>query len=56
MEGYCVRCKGKKEFINEHVVTLRNGRPAMKGNCPVCNTKMTRILPKSYQSDSNKDK
>jgi hypothetical protein len=25
-------------------VTLKNGRPAVQGSCPVCGTKLTKIL------------
>ena len=36
IEGYCLKCKVKRELSNARVVTLKNGRPAAKGNCPVC--------------------
>ena len=39
-EGYCVKCKGKKEIANAQEVTMKNGRPAVKGVCPDCGTKM----------------
>jgi Domain of unknown function (DUF5679) len=42
-EGYCVKCKEKREFEGEEV-TLANGRPAAQGLCPVCGTKMNRML------------
>jgi ribosomal protein S27E len=42
-EGYCVKCKEKREF-DGHEVTLANGRPAAQGTCPVCGTKMNRML------------
>lgn len=42
--GYCVKCKDKKEMKNAQKVTFKNGRPAMKGNCPTCNTVMYKIL------------
>jgi len=31
----------------EEVVELKNGSKAAQGKCPVCGTKMTRMLPKS---------
>ncbi len=43
-EAYCVKCKAKKEIANAQEVTMKNGRKALQGNCPVCGTKMTRIL------------
>ena len=43
MEGYCLKCRTKREIRNPVPVTFKNGRPATKGTCPVCGTKMTRI-------------
>ena len=43
MEAYCMRCKAKKEMKNPKTVTMRNGKPATAGTCPVCSTKMYRI-------------
>ena len=42
-EAYCVKCKTKREFDGE-VVTMKNGRPAARGKCPVCGTTLNRIL------------
>lgn len=41
--GYCVKCKEKRDFDGNEV-TLANGRPAAQGACPVCGTKMNRML------------
>jgi len=41
--GYCVKCKAKQEMKQEEKVTLKNGKPATKGTCPVCSTKMFKI-------------
>jgi len=46
MEGYCVKCKSKKEIKDGKEVSMKNGRKAMKGNCPECGTGMYRILGK----------
>jgi Zn finger protein HypA/HybF involved in hydrogenase expression len=43
MEAYCVKCKAKREMKNPQSVTLKNNKPATKGECPVCGTKMFRI-------------
>ena len=45
-EGYCMKCREKRTFEGE-IVTLKNGRPASQGKCPVCGTKLTRILSKA---------
>lgn len=43
VQGYCVKCKAKQEIKNPQKVTLKNGKPATKGTCPKCGTKMFRI-------------
>jgi len=47
MEGYCVKCKSKKEIKDPFEVTMKNGRKAMKGKCPACGTGIFRILGKA---------
>ena len=44
LDAYCVKCKAKKEMKDAQKVTMKNGRPAMKGKCPTCGTGMYRIL------------
>ena len=51
-EAYCVKCREKREIQDEREVTLENGRPASQGTCPVCGTKLTRILPSKKKSGS----
>lgn len=43
-EGYCVKCKAKKEIGDAVEVTTKNGRKAIKGKCPTCGTVMYKIL------------
>ncbi|HVU99993.1 MAG TPA: DUF5679 domain-containing protein [Verrucomicrobiae bacterium] len=43
-EGYCVKCKAKKEIGEAVEVTTKNGRKAIKGKCPTCGTVMYKIL------------
>ncbi len=45
-EAYCVKCRAKREFEGT-VVELKNGRKAAQGICPVCGTKVMRILGKT---------
>ena len=45
-EGYCVKCREKREFEGEET-TLKNGRKAARGTCPVCGTTLMRMLGKS---------
>lgn len=42
-QAYCVKCKTSREMLNPGAVTLKNGRPATAGTCPVCATKLFRI-------------
>jgi uncharacterized Zn finger protein (UPF0148 family) len=43
-EGYCVKCKSKKEITQAVEETMKNGRKAIKGKCPTCGTVMFKIL------------
>ena len=45
-EAYCVKCREKRQFEGQEV-TLANGRRAAQGTCPVCGTKVMRILGKA---------
>lgn len=43
-EGYCVKCKAKKEIVDGVEEVMKNGRKAIKGKCPTCGTVMFKIL------------
>ena len=43
-EGYCVKCKAKKEIASGVEEVMKNGRKAIKGTCPTCGTVMFKIL------------
>ena len=43
MQAYCVKCRTKREMKNAKSITMKNGKPATQGVCPVCGTKMFRI-------------
>jgi hypothetical protein len=43
MQGYCVKCRTKREMKSAKAITMKNGRPATQGVCPVCATKMFKI-------------
>ncbi len=51
MEGYCVKCKAKREIKDGQEVEMKGKgnvkRRAMKGKCPKCDTTMFRILGKA---------
>ena len=43
MKAYCVKCRASREIKNPRALTMKNGKPATQGVCPVCGTKMFRI-------------
>lgn len=43
VQGYCVKCRAKRDIRDAVAVKLKNGKPAMKGKCPVCGTTIMRI-------------
>ncbi len=43
MQAYCLKCRTKRDMQNPTQVTMKNGKQATKGNCPVCSTAMYRI-------------
>jgi len=43
MEGYCMKCKEKREMKDVKAVTMKNGKPANEGVCPTCGTKIFKI-------------
>jgi len=45
-EAYCVKCKEKRSFEG-HVKVSESGRRMAQGICPVCGTKVNRILGKA---------
>jgi Domain of unknown function (DUF5679) len=42
-EAYCVKDKKKVEIVNPEKITMKNGKPATKGTCPVCGGSVFRI-------------
>ncbi|MGI9252432.1 MAG: DUF5679 domain-containing protein [Thermomicrobiales bacterium] len=44
MEAYCVKCRTKQDMIEMKDVTMKNGRNAVEGKCPVCGTKLFRMV------------
>jgi len=43
MQGYCVKCREKREMKDAKVVILKNKRPATRGECATCGTKMFKM-------------
>jgi hypothetical protein len=43
MQAYCVKDRKKVEIKNPKAITMKNGKPATMGICPICGTKVFRI-------------
>jgi hypothetical protein len=43
-QGYCVKCKSKRDMKDEKEVSMKNKRRALKGKCSTCGTGMYKIL------------
>lgn len=51
-EGYCVKCKAKKEIADAVEEVMKNGRKAIKGKCPTCGIVMFKILGGKASQDT----
>lgn len=47
MEGRCMKCKAQREITAQESVTMKNGRPAVKGKCGECGTTIFKIVKAS---------
>ena len=43
MEAYCLKCRVKRDMKDPKPITMKNGKPATEGTCPVCGTRMFKI-------------
>lgn len=43
LEMYCVKCRKKQMCWSPQTITMKNGKPAWKGECPVCQISMFKI-------------
>ena len=43
-EGYCVKCKVKRDMKDEKRMRAKNGRSGMSGVCTVCGGKMFKMI------------
>ncbi len=51
VEAYCVKCRRKIEIKGPHDVTLKNHKNAITGYCPICGSKVFRIVGNSNTSN-----
>jgi RNase P subunit RPR2 len=40
IDAYCIKCKSKVVIKDPEEVKMQNGRPAIRGQCPKCGTKI----------------
>ena len=43
MQAYCVKDRKTVEIKDPKAITMKNGRPATQGICPICGSKVYRI-------------
>ncbi|MFP4000570.1 MAG: DUF5679 domain-containing protein [Thermoplasmata archaeon] len=43
VKAYCVKCGEKVKVKNPEETEMKNGKPAIKGECPKCGTGVYRI-------------
>ena len=43
VKAYCVKCRAKRDIKDPEKVILKNKKPATRGTCPVCGTKVFKI-------------
>ncbi len=48
---YCVKCKTKKPMKDAQRVTMKNGKPAMRGKCSECGTTINAIVAADKKQD-----
>jgi Domain of unknown function (DUF5679) len=44
MKIYCIKCKTKREMQNPGRVYMRDSKPWILGRCPVCSSKVSRLV------------
>ncbi len=55
VEGYCVRCKTKRQMKNAEIVQTAKGGYMAKGNCSSCDTKMCAMMSKDNADKAIKE-
>jgi hypothetical protein len=52
LESLCLRCRDFRHMQDPQPVVLPGGRPALKGNCPVCGAGMCHIIKRTAKIKS----
>ena len=46
IRAYCVKCRAKRYMKNPKIRIMKNKKESVIGFCPICSSKMSKILPK----------
>jgi len=46
---YCVKCRSKVIVTGPSIIKWPNGKKALKGQCPHCDTKTYRVVKHSFE-------
>ena len=55
VEGYCVKCRTKRQMKNPEIKQTARGGYMAQGNCGVCGTRMSAMLSKENADKAIKD-
>ena len=50
MNGYCVKCKAKREIDNIEKTNIKKNHPMIKGHCKTCKTKVSVFVKKENET------
>jgi hypothetical protein len=42
-QGFCMKCRDKRDLTEVKAIVMKNGHPAIQGKCSVCGTRVFRI-------------
>ena len=55
-EAYCVKDKRKVEVQNPQQITMKNGKPALQGTCPIaaarCSRSAADLIPSHFETST----
>lgn len=49
--AYCVKEKARKPMKDPEIITLKNGKRALRGTCASCGAKMVRLISKEKKQE-----
>ena len=55
MDAYCTKCKGERAVQGAYLQQANNGKMGLRGTCPECGTKLSRLLSASQAEELKKN-